>query len=90
MQNETNQYKVAAQAKKVMAMVEAIDKAALNSKPTIHPFRNAGQILLALNGYSEANWNIVDKIAKLKTKSSWETRDMVINIYKDRTDQLFL
>lgn len=86
MSQESNAYKVAAQSKKVTAMVAAIDRSAIKRRPPIDPFGNAGQVLLALSGYTDNNWFTVDRVAQLKSKSSPEVREKVKQVYRDRAN----
>ena len=77
-----NQYKLEAQKRKCSAMVEAIDKAALAQG--IDPHSEPLRIWRILNQYSDRQWFVVDSVAKLKTPSSDETRDLVKDEYKRR------
>ncbi len=77
-----NSYEEAARARKVITMVSSIDRAAIAKN--IDPHGNAGQVLLALIGYSSVQCAIVDRVSKLKTCSSEETRKAVKKVYSDR------
>ncbi len=78
----SNPYEEAGRARKVLAMVSAIDRAAIAKG--IDPHGNAGQVLLALIGYTPENWKVVDRVAGLKHASSPDTREEVKKIYRDR------
>jgi hypothetical protein len=83
---ESNEYKKVAQANKILAMVSVIDRAAIERKPPIDPHGNAGQVLLALLSYTKKHWEVVDKVARLKSESSPEVREMVKTVYRDRAN----
>ena len=77
-----NSYEIAARAKKIAAMVDAIDRAAVGRGMDV--YEDAGTILSALEKYTEQSWSIVDRVAKLKNKSSDETREKVKEKYRER------
>lgn len=81
---EENSYRSIARAKKVDSMVAAIDSAAKSRGWDI--YEDADKILASLEKYTEANWAIVDKVSKVKRKSSDETRKAVKQIYRDRAE----
>ena len=80
----SNDYEENARTKKVDSMVAAIDRAAHKRGWDIYD--DAGDILSALEKYTEKEWTIVDKVARLKNKSSDLTRFKVKENYKERKD----
>ena len=79
---EENPYETAARLKKVAAMVAKIDEAAIAKG--LNPFKHAALIHLSLEKYTPDNWKVVDRIAKLKSESSPETRLAVKMEYYER------
>ncbi len=79
-----NEYEENARTKKVDQMVAAIDRAAIARGMDV--YEDAGTILSAIDKYTEKEWTIVDKVARLKRKSSDLTRLKVIEKYKGRKD----
>jgi hypothetical protein len=70
--------------RKVIAMVEVIDRNALNNG--INPYDQAGRILLAARDWEEKTWRSIALRANPKSKKppSDKTRAMVISVYRDR------
>lgn len=84
---EPNPYEVAARQRKVSAMVAVIDSAALAKG--INPHSEPNLILDAFERWTEQDWKRVDRLAKLKTKSSAKTRAEVVETYKKRDELPF-
>ncbi len=70
-----------ARAKKVTAMVAAIDKSAINQR--IDPIGNAGQVLLATLGWGEVAWQQIARLANVNAPSA-TTRELVVAVYRGR------
>jgi hypothetical protein len=79
-----NDYESAARARKIVAMMAAIDKAAIAKG--IDPYGNAGQVWLAINEWKDSDWDRVDRVAQLKHKSSKTTREEVKKNYMNRAN----
>ncbi len=77
-----NSWEEAARYRKVADMVGAIDRAALAKG--IDPHNDPKRVLEALERYSQENWAVVDKVARLKNKSSETTRKAVKEEYEKR------
>ena len=72
-----------ARAKKVTAMVAAIDKSAINQQ--IDPHGNAGQVLIAALGWDEVAWLQIARLANVNTPSE-TTRELVVAVYRGRAN----
>jgi hypothetical protein len=74
-------FKLAAQRKKCLALVGAIDSVALSKD--ISPFDQAGRILMLLGEWKEPTWIALAKMAEVNLPSQ-ETRAMVREVYRGR------
>jgi len=72
--------------KKVLAMVEVIDRAALRQDPPLNPFDQAGRIWQAARDWSDAVWLQIAKQAGFKSDRTPgpETRAMLREVYEGR------
>jgi hypothetical protein len=74
-------FKLAAQRRKCLALVGAIDSTALSKD--ISPFDQAGRIVLLLNEWKDSTWAALSKMADVNLPSQ-ETRAMVKEVYVGR------
>ncbi len=72
-----------ARARKVTAMISAIDKSAINQG--IDPHGSAGQVLLAAIGWGEVAWLQIARLANVNAPSV-TTRELVVAVYRERAN----
>lgn len=77
----SNGFKLAAQRKKALALIGAIDAVALSRG--INPHDQAGRILLSMLDWPESAWLSVAEKAGINPPSA-ETRAMVAQVYRGR------
>lgn len=77
----SNGFKLAAQRKKCLALVGAIDACALTKD--VSPFDQAGRIVMLLNEWKDSTWAALSKMAAVNLPSA-ETRAMVKEVYIGR------
>jgi hypothetical protein len=82
---------VAGRQLKALAMVAVIDANALAQHPPINPYDQAGRILLASDGWSDAVWEGIGVRAVKPNGQRYElkpisqdTRDLVRSVYRGR------
>ena len=75
----SNGYKLAAQRKRAMAIVGAIDAELLRQGVDI--IDQAGKVVLLLLGWTDADWWNAAQCAGLKTPPSKETQGLVSHFY---------
>ncbi len=76
-------FKLAAQRKKALALVGAIDSTALSKD--VSPFDQAGRIVLLLNEWKDSTWAALAKMANVNLPSL-ETRALVKAVYVGRAN----
>ncbi len=76
-----NPHEIAARSKKIIKLVETIDREAL--RQGIDPFDSAGRVQLATIAWEDAHWAKVAELAGVNMPSPI-TRDSVRQIYIDR------
>jgi hypothetical protein len=76
-----NGFKLAAQRKKALAIVGAIDAVALSKG--INPHDQSGRILLAMLDWPESAWLSAAKMANVNPPSA-ETKALVVDVFRGR------
>lgn len=82
-----NAYEERGRARKVLALVAAIDRGAINQG--LSPYEHAGRIQLASLGWSDDHWALIARLASDSTgrtvnPPSAETRRAVRDVYIER------